>query len=170
LRRARGGPSADLLFLPFPGDQKPYALVEDPLSQVAARFSPNERWFAYSSNESGRWEIFVNSFPPSAENKQKVSTEGGSNPRWRRDGKELFYLAADGKLMAVSVDTLSLTFARSVPQELFQTALHNLYPRLKAYGVSRDGDRFLITVPEPENPDAGPAIVAVLNWQAELVR
>jgi eukaryotic-like serine/threonine-protein kinase len=158
-----GGPSADLWFLPSAGDRKPYALVEDPLSQVAARFSPNEHWLAYSSNELGRPEIFVNSFPPSA--KRRVSTAGGSLPRWRRDGTELFYLAADGMLMTVPVAVDGLTFRPDVPQRLFQTALHTLYPRLRKYGVSRDGDRFLISV--PDDPGAAPSIVVVSNWPAQ---
>ena len=125
--------------------------MEDPLSQVAARFSPNERWFAYSSNELGRPEIFVNSFPPSA--KRRVSTAGGSQPRWRGDGTELFYLAADGMLMTVPVASDGLTFQPGVPKPLFQTALHTLYPRLRRYGVSRDGDRFLISVSENRGAD-----------------
>ena len=104
-----GGQAADLWFLPLAGDGKPYALVEDPSQQGAGRFSPDERWFAYQSNEFGRFEIFVKSFPPAAA-KWQVSTEGGSQPRWRRDGKELFYLAADGRLMTVPIAPDELTF------------------------------------------------------------
>ena len=162
-----GGQDADLWFIPIEGDRKPYALVEDPSMQVAARFSPDEHWFAYQSNELGRPEIFVKSFPPSAA-KWRVSTEGGSQPRWRRDGKELFYLAADGRLMTVPIALGSLTFRPDVPQPLFQTGLHTLYPRLRAFGVSNDGDRFLITV--PEDPGATPSIVVVSNWQAQLAK
>jgi Tol biopolymer transport system component len=162
-----GGLTADLWFLPLAGDGKPYALVEDPSQQGAGRFSSDERWFAYQSNEFGRSEIFVKSFPPSAA-KWQVSTEGGSQPRWRRDGKELFYLAADGKLMTVPIAPDDLTFRHDVPRPLFQTGLHNLYPRLRAYGASHNGERFLITV--PDDPGAAPSIVVVSNWQAQLAR
>ena len=161
----RGGQAADVWFLPFAGDRKPYALVEDPSMQAAARFSPDERWFAYQSNEFGRNEIFVRSFPPSAA-KWQVSTEGGSQPRWRRDGRELFYLAADGRLMSVLITPDSLTFRHDVPQPLFRTGLHTLYPRLRRYGVSNDGDRFLITL--REDPSATASIVVVSNWLAVL--
>jgi eukaryotic-like serine/threonine-protein kinase len=71
-----------------------------PRAQMAARFSPNGRWIAYQSDELGRYEVFVKSFPLS-DTKWQISTGGGSLPRWRRDGKELFYLAADGELMSV---------------------------------------------------------------------
>src|SRR4029453_18510647 len=81
-----GSPSPDLWFLPLAADRKPYDLGEDSLSQVAAQFSPNERWFAYSSNELGRPEIFVNSFPPSA--KRRVSPMGGALPGGRRGRRE----------------------------------------------------------------------------------
>jgi Tol biopolymer transport system component len=159
-----GGPDADLWVLPLAGDRRPYALVRDASWQAAARFSPDERWFAYQSNELGRPEVFVKSFPPSA-TKWRVSTDGGSLPRWRRDGKELFYLAADGKLMAVPVASEGPTFRKDVPQPLFQTGLHSLYPRLRSYGVSHDGSRFLITV--PEDPSATPSIVVVSNWSSQ---
>lgn len=156
---------ADLWFLPLVGDRKPYALVEAAFLQAAARFSPNERWFAYQSNQFGRPEIFVKRFPPSADVWQ-ISTEGGSQPRWRRDGKELFYLAADGRLMVVPVATDGPAFRHSDPQPLFQTGLHTLYPRLRAYGVSNDGERFLISV--PDDPGTSPSIVVVSNWKAGL--
>jgi eukaryotic-like serine/threonine-protein kinase len=155
-----GGPAADLWLLPLAGDRKPYALVSDASLQVGARFSSDGRWFAYQSNELGRPEIFVRSFPPSA--KWRISTDGGSQPRWRGDGKELFYLAADGKLMTVRVGSDGRGFKSETPQPLFQTGLNGLYPRLRSYGVSNDGDRFLITV--PEDPSATPSIVVVSNW------
>lgn len=153
-----GGPDADLWLLPLAGERKPYALVRAASMQLAGRFSPDGRWFAYQTNELGRPEVFVKSFPTSAA-KSRVSTDGGSLPRWRRDGKELFYLAADGTLMAVSFAGNGIL---GVPQPLFQTALSRLYPRLRSYGVSADGQRFLISV--PEDPGATPSIIVVSNW------
>jgi serine/threonine protein kinase/Tol biopolymer transport system component len=159
-----GGPAADLWVLPLAGDRKPYVLVDDPSWQAAARFSPDGRWFAYQSNELGRPEVFVNSFLPSA--KWRISTDGGSLPRWRRDGKELFYLAADGKLMAVGIASDGFKFRPEAPRQLFQTGLTGLYPRLRSYGVSPHGDRFLISV--AEDPSATPSIIVVSNWPAQL--
>jgi WD40-like Beta Propeller Repeat len=144
------------------GGKKPYPLVTDPSIQMAARFSPDGRWIAYQSDQLGRYEVFVKSFPPS-DAKTQISTEGGSLPRWRRDGKELFYLAPDGKLMSVQIASDGQP---SVPQQLFQTGLTRLYPRLRSYSVTENGDRFLISV--PEDHDAAPSIVVASNWLAAI--
>jgi eukaryotic-like serine/threonine-protein kinase len=152
----------DLWWLPL-GDHKPEVLVPDAFQ---GRFSPNGRWFAYSSEEGrgGRTEVYVKSFPPTDVKWRSIG--GGSNPMWRRDGKELFYLAADGKLMAVAIAGDGITFRPDVPRPLFQTGLTGLYPRLKSYGVSYDGQRFLISVPEDPGPTR--SIVVVSNWTAQL--
>jgi eukaryotic-like serine/threonine-protein kinase len=160
-----GGPAGDLWLLPLAGDRKPYALVREPFTQSDAQFSPDGRWFAYSSAELGRPEVFVQRFPPSGA-KWRISINGGSHPRWRRDGKELFYLAADGKLMAVPVASDRNTFRADVSRELFQTGLNRLYPRIRSYGVSPDGERFLISV--SEDPGTTASIVVVSNWPAAL--
>jgi serine/threonine protein kinase/Tol biopolymer transport system component len=160
-----GGPSADLWFLPTQGDRNPHVLVSDPGAQVAARFSQDDRWLAYQSNELGRPEIFITTFPPNAAKKRRISTEGGFQPRWRRDGQELFYLAPDGKLMAVPI---SADGSHGAPKPLFQTALHTLYARLRPYSVSDDGRQFLITL--RDDPNATASIVVVFNWLAEIAR
>jgi len=111
------------------------------------QFSPDGRWVAYASNETGRWEIFVTSFPD-ARGKWQVSTGGGEQPRWRGDGKELFYLSSESKMMAVPVTT-GAKFDAGTPVALFQTTPRQ--PVVSAdvfvYDVSRDGQRFLINTP-----------------------
>jgi len=85
-----------------PGDRKPYAFLSTPFNEQGGVFSPDGRWVAYQSNESGRDEIYVRPFPGPG-GQWQVSTAGGSDPRWRPDGKELYYLAPDLKLMAAAV-------------------------------------------------------------------
>jgi eukaryotic-like serine/threonine-protein kinase len=162
-----GGANADLWLLPLTGDRKSVVLASDAASQLDAQFSPDGRWFAYRSDELGRPEVFVKSFPPT-ESKQRISTSGGLRPRWRRDGRELFYLAADGRLMAVSVASGGNSLRFDVARPLFQTGLSGRYPGLRTYGVSSDGDRFLISM--SDDPGAAASIVVVSNWPAALKR
>jgi serine/threonine protein kinase len=139
-------------------------LVQSVALEVQGRFSPDKRLFAYASNETGRWEIFVETFPRSGPRWQ-VSTDGGSQPVWRRDGKELYFIAPDRKLMAVSV-TPGSTFKRDIPRPLFETRMRPTYaPYPVNYDVTADGERFLIDV---VRPDTGPNISLVLNWTAAL--
>ena len=123
---------------------------------------------AYCSDESGKFEIYVRPFPPGGERSGKwmVSYGGGLQPRWRADGKELFYLGANRKLMAVDVKT-EPAFQTSTPHPLFDTpyvGTNTLY----RYDVARDGKRFLLIVPSAGVASA-PATV-VLNWEAGLGR
>ena len=131
-----------------------------------AQFSPDGRWMAYASNETGSWEIYVSPFP-SANGKWQVSSAGGQEPRWRQDGKELFYLSAEGKMMAVAVTT-SPGFAAGSPVALFQT--HRRQPDSSldvfSYDVSRDGQRFLIDTKVDET-NAAPLSVFI-NWASEM--
>jgi hypothetical protein len=129
-------------------------------------FSPNGRWVVYESDESGRKEIYVQSFPASGA-KWQVSVSGGSQPRWRHDGKELFYLGGDRKVTVVDVNTEAPTFAHGTPKTLFDT------PILKGedhpgdqYAVSSDGQRFLVNT-LPEERGYAP-ISLVINWTAAL--
>lgn len=131
-----------------------------------AQFSPDERWFAYASNESGSMEIYVSTFPD-AKGKWQISTGGGQEPRWRRDGKELFYMSTDGKMMAVPIIEGS-SFEAGTPTALFTT--HRRQPvssqDIYSYDVSPDGQRFLIVT----NVDQGPAapLSVLMNWSSEL--
>jgi eukaryotic-like serine/threonine-protein kinase len=153
----------DLWLIPLSGDKKPFKFLGPPSDQIHGNFSPDGRLVAYSSNESGRFEVYVQTFPLS-DRKSQVSTDGGYEPRWRGDGHEIYYLSEDRKLMAVSVGAGP---AFGVPKLLFQTRVpEGVTARRTHYVPSRDGQRFLINT---QSLDASPIpITVVLNWQAEL--
>jgi hypothetical protein len=123
-------------------------------------FSPNGRWMAYVSNESGTNEVYVRAFPAST-GRWRVSTNGGLHPLWRRDGGELFYLAPGGNLMAATVTTDG-PFQAGAPKVLFETP-----PNVSWYSAAADGQRFHVSVPIPED---SPPLTVVLNWTAALNR
>jgi serine/threonine protein kinase len=160
----QAGPNGmDIWILPFFGDGKPYVLLQTPFSEYQGHFAPDGHWLAYTSNESGRDEVYVQSFPPSG-GKWQVSTGGGAQPHWRGDGKELFYIAPDRKLMAVDVKFGS-TFEISAPKALFQTQIVR-YDAPNRYVVNRDGQRFLVNSPVEELSQT--PITVVLNWTSGL--
>ncbi len=152
---------ADLWLLPLFGDRKPIPFLRTDFSEGQGQFSPDGRWMAYVSDESGRSEVYVQTFPPSG-GKWQISDAGGTYPRWRRDGKELFYIADDQKLMAVAVQTGS-TLQAGRPQALFQT---RFFQPIIPYTISADGQHFLINTPTEE--DNSSPITVVLNWMVEL--
>jgi len=129
------------------------------------QFSPDGKWVAYSSNESGRWEVYVTSFPE-AHGKWQVSNAGGDQPRWRSDGKELFYLAPDSRMMAVPVKT-GPNFDAGTPTALFQANPRELVATSEqfSYDVSRDGLKFLINT---QLKTGMAPMSVVLNWSAKL--
>ncbi len=153
----------DLWVLPLSGEQKPFPLLQTQFDEKSARFSPDGRWVAFMSNESGRDEIYVTRFDQPGE-KWRISTAGGRSPRWRRDGKELFYLTADKKMMSVIIKSGAETFEAGAP-----TALFKIESILEGdYEVTADGQRFLIN-----NGVAGAQsqpFTIVLNWAADLKR
>jgi eukaryotic-like serine/threonine-protein kinase len=153
--------------LPLEGDRQPFPLLQTEFSEQQARFSPNGKWFAYTSDESGATQVYVQSFPASGA-KWPVSTGGGDQPRWRRDGRELFYLAADGKLMAVDVKTDG-AFEAGVPRPLFET--HSPFaagPFAINYVTTADGQGFLVRLAVEQS--STPPITVVVNWAAEVKR
>ncbi|HEV8231744.1 MAG TPA: hypothetical protein VGQ75_05310, partial [Thermoanaerobaculia bacterium] len=155
----------DVWVLPMTGDHKPMAFAQTEFSEVQGQLSPDGRWMAYASDESGRMEVYVQPFPASG-GKWQVSTSGGSQPRWRRDGKELFYVSADKRLMAVEVKA-DATFEAGVAKALFGTRfLPAAAPHLMSYAVAGDGQRFLVTRLVEEEPAI--PITVVLNWTAGL--
>ncbi len=160
-----GPTSTELWGLPLFGDRKPFAFVRGSFGTQSAQFSPNARFVAYTSNETGRNEIYVQTFPGQTA-KWQVSAFGGAEPMWSRDGKELFYLDLDGKLMAVDVNTNGPAFQAAVPKLLFQTRLDGNYRGRNMYVVSPDGKRFLMLVPAAQvKPEP---ITVVVNWQTLL--
>ena len=127
-----------------------------------ARFSSDGKWVAYVSNESGRDEVYVQSFPASG-GKWQVSTNGGFTPRWRGDGKELFYIAPDRKIMSVEVKAGATIFEVSSPRGLFEAPV-DAPAGTNRYDISPDGQRFLVNAPA-ENTSSS-SMTVVLNWLA----
>jgi hypothetical protein len=150
------------------GDRKPIPFVVTPADETDANFSPDTKWIAYSSNESGRREVYVQGFvpdhiPAAGIGKWQISSAGGAKPRWRRDGKELYYIALDGKMMAVPVKSTATTFEAGVAVPLFDTHTRGYTP----YDVAADG-RFLINTAMGDASANSSPITVVLNWTAEL--
>jgi Tol biopolymer transport system component len=147
-------------------DRKPALFLGTEFDETDGCFSPDGRWMAYVSNESGRPEVYVQSFP-SPSGKWQVSTGGGAFPKWRRDGKELFYRASDGKLMSVEVKTGD-AFQAETPRPLFAPRLKTTSSRDREFDVSADGQRFLVNMPVGEG---GPEpITLIQNWLSERKR
>ncbi|HET6890176.1 MAG TPA: hypothetical protein VFH31_03670, partial [Pyrinomonadaceae bacterium] len=156
----------DLWVLPMSGDRQPFPFLQTEFDEHQAQFSPDGKWIVYTSDESGAPEVYVQTFPASG-GKWRVSTGGGSQPSWRRDGKELFYVAADRKLMAVDIK-LGATFEARTLKTLFATRVLTLTGYRYHYAVTADGQRFLINT-TIEEIGTGP-ISVVVNWTADLKR
>ena len=166
---AGGSPtSTDIWVLPLTGERKPVAFVQTPFSEGIGRFSPDGRWVAYNSNESGRLEVHVVPFPM-AGGKWQVSTGGGEQPRWRRDGKELFYLN-DNVVMAAEVNGTGSAFQVGAARRLFEirrrTGSSRGFGIGGAYDVTPDGQRFLVNA--VEQPALLPPLTVITNWAATL--
>jgi len=152
----------DILVLPLTGDRKPIPFVHSSFNETLPRFSPDGRWIAYVSDASGRREVYVQPFPGPG-GKWQVSTSGGDEPAWRNDGRELFYLGTDGRLMSVEIKT-GAAFEAGVPTALFpMTATPDGWTR---YAPTADGKRFLVVAPE-RSQTLTPTTV-VLNWNADV--
>jgi Tol biopolymer transport system component len=159
--------------LPLFGERVPIRFNPSPFSQTAGRLSPDGKWVAYSSDETGRSEIVVQTFPKPG-GKWQISTAGGIFPRWRRDGKELYFQALDGKLMAVPISygrTGDVVIEPGTPAPLFEahTVGGPSSPTgfRQQYDVSSDGQRFLLNL-EADNEKAAPPFTVVMNWTALL--
>ena len=157
----------DLWILPLAGEQKPFPFLQTEFTEGWARFSPDGKWIAYNSNESGTWQVYVQSFPASG-GKWMISADGGAQPQWRRDGKELFYISSNRKLMAVDVKGNGSTFEAGVPKALFDLRLQT--PALPGprnyYIAAADGKRFLVTSVSEERVTTPTTVV--MNWTADL--
>lgn len=143
---------------PRPG-AKPQPYIRAPYNQTAGRFSPDARWVAYQSDESGSWEVYVQSFPEARE-KVRISTAGGRNPEWGPGGRELFYVSPDAKLMAVAMKLGAGSIEPSLPRELF--ALPRDTPGLGPFEATADGQRFLVQV----TTDKIEPLSVIVNWPA----
>ena len=153
-----------LMAMPAEGGGKPIALTSKKASYYPASYSPDGKYVTYTSGESGRLEVYVMALPP-AQGKWLVSTDGGGMSAWRGDGKELFYLSEDLKMMAVDIK-LNPQFEAGPPRPLFQTGVTSLIDGRNHYVVTRDGQKFLIS--SPANSDGVSSMEVVLNWPALL--
>ena len=172
------GLQADLQLLSLEGDRAPTPLIADPFSVSFPALSPDERWIAYQSNESGRFEVYVRPFPNVADGKWQVSQGGGLSPVWSPAGGELFFRRADQRaaaMMAVAY-TADPTFTPSRPEPLFEAPYRMAaFDRFRPWDVAPDGQRFLMLKEQEAAPGRGPggparaALVVVTDWFAELV-
>jgi Tol biopolymer transport system component len=153
----------DLWVLPLTGDRQPLLFLQTPFAEFYGRFSPDGRWIAYTSNDQGRNEVYVQTFPASG-GKWQISNNGGTQSRWRSDGKELYYLSNDGKLMVVEVKPGG-SFEASALRALFDLAPSRALGG-NGYVLTAAGDRFLF-VTEPEQA-ASQQFTVVTNWAAEV--
>ncbi len=159
--------------LPLQGDRKPFAFLQTSSPEMDGHFSPDGHWVAYASSESGRFEVYVRPFSADAGGadasgggvKWQVSSNGGQEPRWSSDGKKLYYLTLDWKVMEVDVTT-SPTFQAGTPKLLFQAPQQTGNPAGNVGDYTVDGKRFLFSVPIDEGGQA--PFNVVLNWQAAI--
>jgi len=147
--------------LPFDGERKPYLFRKSDFAEREASFSSDGKWVAYCSNESGEYRVYAVPFPGPG-GKWQVSPGGGCGPRWRRDGKEIFYLSSDNKMMATEVKATGSSLEVGATHALFGTRPYGVFGR---FDVSADGQRFAIPY-EAGQPSA--AITLVVNWPAAL--
>ena len=162
-----GAATGKVWVLPMTGERKPHPFLTTKDSQIPAEVSPDGRWLAYVSNETGRQEVYVTSFPGAA-GRWQVSTEGGQHPRWRADGKELFFLAGD-KFMSAEVVTTGTQFDAGALRSLFDVRVPApVLGTRSTYAVARDGQRFLVNTWDPKA--ALTPITLVVNWTAGVKR
>ena len=174
---SRGGlandASADIWVLPMTSERRPVQFLHAEASAFDAQFSPDARWVAYTSRESGRNEVYVVPFDAAklqggaggaitAGGKWQISSEGGQVPRWRKDGKELYYLGLDNAIKAVEVDGSSGSFNVGRSQRLFVAPVN---PFASTFDVAPDGQRFVMSASPVEEE---PPLVLMVNWLAEL--
>jgi Tol biopolymer transport system component len=155
----------DLWVLDMKGDRKPQVFLKTRFDETNGQFSPDGRWVAYQSNESGQYQIYVRPFPGPG-GQWQISTAGGVSPRWRHDGRELYYITPDGRLIATPVEARSATVEPGAPIPLFQTRILSSALRPQ-FDVAADG-RFLLNAPV-ESAAVAP-ITLVINWRPNAKR
>ncbi len=162
--------ATDLGLLTLDAKRELQPLLQAPMSQLNAEVSPDGRWLAYQSDESGRPEIYVRPFPNVNDGRWQISTSGGTRPLWARSGRELFYLNISTMLMSAAITaTTTTTFGVATAVKLFDTRILNPLAH-RAYDVSPDGKRFLLIKParDPDSRSGTPSMIVVLNWLEEL--
>ncbi|HKD86199.1 MAG TPA: protein kinase [Terriglobales bacterium] len=164
-RRAKGGTTGeDIWAMPLFGDRKPFPIVQTPFLDATPAVSPDGKWLAYSSDESNRREVYITPFP-SGGPKWQASTAGGLFPRWRGDGKELYFISYDGSMNAVEVMPSATSVALGTPHALFSSTLQGL--NFGPYDVSANGQRFLLNGAGAVEGETTP-LTLVTNWVEAL--
>jgi len=152
---------------PSGASRKPITYLQTPFNEHHGHVSADSKWMAYASDESGRWETYVGAFPHGG-GRSQISTAGGVEPRWRADGKELFYVAPDGALMSVALEFNDKTVRPGAPRELFKARFGEFGADMfrPVYSPSNDGRRFLVNIVVEETMPS--PVTMVLNWPAAL--
>jgi Tol biopolymer transport system component len=163
---------SDLWVMPLAGDRKPTVYVNSEFNETHGQFSPDGHWIAYASDESGRPEIYVRPFPLAVDSgKWTVSSGGGVTPRWRRDGKELFFLTTNLRTVMVAEVSDTPSFTTSVPVPAFSAAIqNNATTGGFNWDVTADGKKFLLATIAAQDNVAQSPIRVVLNWMALMKR
>jgi Tol biopolymer transport system component len=167
----------DLWVLPMKDNanqRHPFAFLHSEFNELYGQISPDGRWMAYTSDESARREVYVRRFPE-GDGQVRISTGGGEQPRWRRDGKELFFVSAEGKLTSVSMkasplasNAAKLQIEPGIPMPLFETQIGEGSGHVAfQYDIARDGKRFVVAT---NSSTASTPLTVVINWQAQLKR
>lgn len=171
-----GGNPCDIWVLPLVGERVPFPLVKTPFLEVDARISPDGKWIAYQSNETGSWEIYIIPFTPPSEDpssaaeptrggKWQVSTHGGSQVKWRGDGKEVFFVSGgDSKITAVEISVTNNGLEIGAATSLFQV---NQPAGIDPFDVSPDGEWFVVNT---SNVQGSSPINLIVNWETELIK
>jgi serine/threonine protein kinase/Tol biopolymer transport system component len=158
----------DIMTLPLEGERKPMVVLQTPFNEEVGVFSPDGKWIAYQSDESGPEEVYVRAFSAAAAaagGKWQVSNQGGTRPRWRSDGKELFYLFQSVRMMAAGIRMTATSVEIDTPRELFPISVP---PRFSPYDVTLDGQRFLVEELSATPLRGEAPLTVVTNWQAGL--
>jgi eukaryotic-like serine/threonine-protein kinase len=159
----------DMYALPMFGERREYLLLDSAFDELDSQISPDGRWLAYTTDETGDYEIYVQSFTTDGKlgaDKKRISTAGGRFPVWRRDSTELFFVAADGSLMASAVKTGGAEFEFDTPKPLFKTRMLGWIGNAHEYDVSPDGQRFIIGTLIGDTKAQPPTVI--LNWTADF--
>jgi len=156
--------AANIWALPLSARRKPFPVIESEFDKCFPSFSPDGRWIAYASNESGRFEIYVAPFP-NPKSRWQISTSGGTFPRWKGDGKELFYLGPDNRLRATSITAQGSRLDVGSSRVLF--SVQAVPPPASPFDMTADGKRFLINTMPATLSDSEPITLSV-NWSAQL--
>ena len=158
--------NSDLWLQPMDGAREPKPFLATPFAEQGAEFSPDGRWIAYTSNESGRREVYVRPYPGPGPRHQ-ISTAGGGEPAWNPHGKKMFYRSYDGKMMVVGIE-LTPEVEPGTPKVLFEDRFDRGNVAVRDYDVTPDGQRFLMI--EAGEQHVASEIIVVTNWFEELKR